>query len=254
MKRLVLLVSGLVFSVSVNAAEILHYVDSDSGLVGAALTELGETATTTSHGAFQTDLASQAWDLVIVDVPGSSVSSGNVTSLDTYINGGGLSIVSAYTYGANLALSTAYDVAAVASFNSPLEVFVWNPAHPIFTGVGGVTDYDQDAGDNGDRLDPINGAEAVAGFTPTLTAGESAIVIGNAGQTIANGWLFWDAELTPNNITLVANQVDFLLTGGVTPVSISTEPVPSMSKYGIVFTVLCLFLLASSRLYTASKR
>jgi len=194
-----------------NATAILHYVDSDSGLFGAALTQLGLTATTTSHTNFSTDLASQSWDLIVVDTPGSNVSATNTAALGTYIGSGGRSIISHWNYDANPALSSIYDVSVTSSFNSPLNVFLWDSAHPIFNGVTGVSAYDQDASDNGDRFSVINSAVALAGFTSTPTATDAAIVLGNGGNTIANGWLFWDAQLTPNNITLVANQMDFLL-------------------------------------------
>lgn len=251
MKTLGFLLSSLVLAFNVNAAEILHYVDSDSGLVGAALTQVGETSTTTSHINFQTDLASQVWDLVIVDVPGSSVSSGNTTALDTYIDGGGLSVLSAYTYNSNAALGTAFDVAYASTFSSPLPVYIWSPAHPIFTGVTDITDYDQDAGDNGDKLDPINGAVSLAGFTAASAVGEAAIILGNGGRTIANGWLFWDAELTPNNITMVANQVQFLL-GNLQPQA-PAIPVPTVTDYGLVLLILGLLLMAARRLQVSTR-
>lgn len=207
----ILFILGCIFAGSANASAILHYVDSDSGLFGAALSELGLTATTTSHSSFLTDLSSQTWDLIVVDTPGSNVSAANTSALDSYITGGGKSIISHWNYDANAPLANIYDVSVTSSFSSPLDVYLWDTGHDIFSGVTGVFDYDRDAGDNGDRFSAIDGALALAGFTSSPTATDAAIVLGNGGNTIANGWLFWDAELTTNNISLVANQVDFLL-------------------------------------------
>lgn len=214
MKKLLFLL-GCLFAGSANAGAILHYVDSDSGLFGAALSELGLSATTTSHANFLTDLSSQTWDLIVVDTPGSNISAGNTSALDGYIASGGKSIISHWNYDANAPLANIYDVSVTSSFSSPLDVYLWDTTHDIFGGVTGIFDYDRDAGDNGDRFSAINGASALAGFTSSPTANDAAIVLGNGGNTIANGWLFWDAQLTTNNIHLVANQVDFLLNGSV---------------------------------------
>ncbi|NNF15965.1 MAG: PEP-CTERM sorting domain-containing protein [Gammaproteobacteria bacterium] len=201
-----------------HATEILHYVDADSGLFGAALSQLGLTSTATTHAGFLSALGSQSWDLVVVDTPGSNVSSANTSALDAYIDAGGLSIISHWNYDANPTLATVFDVSVTSSFSSPRGVYVWDSTHPLFDGVSGVVDYDRDAGDNGDRFATINGATALAGFTPGAESSSAAIVLGNGGRTIANGWLFWDAALTANNINLVANEVDFLLRRPATPV------------------------------------
>jgi hypothetical protein len=194
-----------------NGASILHYVDSDSGLVGAAVALIGETVTTTNHTNFITILNSQAWDLVIVNTPGSSISAANTSALANYISSGGSSILSHWNLNSNPDLATAFDVSVASSINSALTVYIWEPSSPLFAGSSDITSISDQAGDNGDKLNPINGAISVAGFTSNISVNESAIVVGNNGRTIANGWLFWDATVNANNTKIVANQISVLI-------------------------------------------
>jgi len=215
---IIVLFLSVTFFSSLSKAGILYYVDANNGLVDGALSDLSLTSTTTSHSNFLSDLSSQVWDLVIIDTAGSSISAANTSALDSYINNGGKSIISHYNYDSNSNLTNAFDVTSTSSLNSPLDVHLWNSSHSIFNGVNGLFDYSDRAGDNGDKFGTINGAVALAGFTSTITPNDAAIVLGNGGNTIANGWLFWDADITANNTRLVANQVDFLLNGSATDV------------------------------------
>lgn len=234
------LVASLALTVSGLAnAGILYYVDANNGLVDSALTDLGLTYSITSHSNFLTDFNSQSWDMVIIDTAGSGISTSNTTAIDNYINSGGKSIISHYFYNGNSALSSAYDVAVTSSFSSPLDVHLWDTSHEIFTGVTGMFDYSDSAGDNGDRFSAINGAQALAGFTPSITSNDAAIVLGNGGNTIANGWLFWDADINPNNTKLISNQVEYLLNGSV------AKEVPEPSTLAIF--ALSLMGLASRK-------
>jgi hypothetical protein len=71
--------------------------------------------------------------------------------------------------------------------------------------------------DDGDKLDPIGGALALAGFTAAPGAGEAAIILGNSGRTLYNGFLWDEIADAVNGTSLIANQIDYLLNppGGI---------------------------------------
>ena len=115
-------------------------------------------------------------------------------------------------YG-DAALPDAFDVSVSSSINSAQDVYAWETGHPVFNTpnvLGDLTNWQSDYwADNGDRLNAINGAEALAGFTASATAGEAAIVLGNDGRTIYNGFLFDDLV----DYEIIANEVNCVLNG-----------------------------------------
>ncbi|SMX43637.1 VPLPA-CTERM sorting domain-containing protein [Maliponia aquimaris] len=207
-----------------DAASILRFYDSYSsvgdGVVGAALSDLGETATGTSHSGLASAIVSQSWDLLIIDVPGLSISAANAAAIDNFVSGGGSAILSYWNLNSLPALAATFDVSVASSFNSVQSVFTWNAGSAAAANLTAGVDFTDRAGDNGDRLDAINGASAVAGFTAAPAAGQGAIVVGNGGRTIANGFLFWDMGTAPTaaSVSLLKGQIDSLIN--------SPSPVP----------------------------
>ncbi|MGP6086635.1 VPLPA-CTERM sorting domain-containing protein [Antarctobacter jejuensis] len=233
MKRSLIAICAGVLSLasvqSADAASILRYFDSyggvSDGVVGTALSDLGETATAASHSDLATSLSSQAWDLLIIDIPGSNISAANAAAIDSFISGGGSAILSYWNLDTLPALASSFDVSVASSFNSVQSVFAWDTGSPAAGNLLAGIDFTDQAGDNGDMLDAINGATAVAGYSPVPAPGQGAIVIGNGGRTIANGFLFWDMGTSPTSasVALVKGQIDSLLSG----TSVSPVPVPA---------------------------
>ena len=122
--------------------------------------------------------------------------------------------MSFWTLQSEAALAAAFGVSQVSTFDSPQDVYRWDAAHPIFThvnSVGDLTTWTDQWFDDGDRLalgaDPT--AYAVAGFTGAPALGQGAIIVGNQGRTIYNGFLF--DELT-GGVALIENEILYALT------------------------------------------
>ena len=216
----VFMLAGPAFAVP----QILVYDDNTHNQrAQAAVASLSLPFTVGDETTFNTLLGGSTWDLVVVDCPSNVPDAPKWTPLINYIGGGGKAIMSFWDLDNNSgqgdpALPGAFGVSASGEFTSPLTVYRWNAAHPIFTTpnpVGDLTSWTDSWVDDGDKLTVLAGAQALAGFTGSATAGEAAIVLGNGGLTIYNGFLF-DELNDPTGTDLVANEVQYLL--GVRPV------------------------------------
>ena len=111
------------------------------------------------------------------------------------------------------ALQAAFELTAVTDYSLAQDVYRWDAGHAIFNdpnAVGDITSWGSDVwADDGDELGLVGGAVALAGFTVSPTADMAAIVLGNGGMTIYNGFLF-DNMTSPD---LIANEINFLLNG-----------------------------------------
>jgi hypothetical protein len=111
----------------------------------------------------------------------------------------------------------------VESFDEPLRVYSWRPDHQLFTSPNGVPSPlvpKEESGwrDNGDRMRPLEGAVAYAGFSREPRADEGATILANNGHTLINGFLFDDfAGIDSDDdgkddiVEYVENQIHFLL-------------------------------------------
>lgn len=197
--------------------QILLFDDNtNNGNAQAALNSLALSHTVGNAGTFNTLLGSASWDLVVVDCP--STPPGSWTTLINYISGGGKVVMSFWYLNGEPDLASAFDVTAAGSFNTPRDVHAWDASHPIFnspSAVGDLTAWSDQWADDGDALIPINGAQGLAGFTALPSVGQAAIVLGNGGRTIYNGFVF-DEFSDSDGIPLVANEIAYLL--GAAPV------------------------------------
>jgi hypothetical protein len=115
-------------------------------------------------------------------------------------------------------LADAFDVSVTYSFETPQDVYRWVPGHNIFNVpnvVGDQTSWSNEWIDDGDALMPLAGAQAIAGFTPSLNSRQAAIVLGNSGRTIYNGFLF-DELNAPDSVNLIANEITYVIPEPVT--------------------------------------
>jgi hypothetical protein len=131
-----------------------------------------------------------------------------MADLINYVEGGGNAIVSFHQAAV---LEGAFEVAQVSSFTTPRDVYSWNAGHPIWAGVSTLTSWTDPIWiDNGDAMDAVGSGVSLGGFVAAAgTAGESAIVLGNGGRTIYNGFLFDDIT-DVNGIRLIENEIRFL--------------------------------------------
>jgi len=201
-----------------SAASILLYDENTSNdIPQQALSNLGMAYTVAGSGNFNSLLTTGGpWDLVIMDVP-STIPSGGFSALGTYIAGGGRAMLSYWDLDIDPSLASAFEASVASSFTTPQNVHSWNAGHPVWAGVGSLTSWNDIWGDNGDRLNATGSGVALGGFVPGAgTLNEAAIVLGNGGRTIVNGFLFDEINDT-NGVRLVENEIRFLLDGTAVP-------------------------------------
>ncbi len=194
------------------ASNVLLYDDNTNNHnAQTALGNLSVSYTVGTRATFNTLLSGGTWDLVVVDCPSTTPSSW--TPLVNYIGGGGKALMSFWNLEDESALATAFDVSVTGSFSTPENVYAWNASHPIFTtpyGVGDLTAWSDLWATDGDHLTALDGAQELAGFSGSPSAGLAAIVLGNGGRTLHDGFLF-DEMANANGVNLIANQVSYLL-------------------------------------------
>jgi hypothetical protein len=146
--------------------------------------------------------------LVIVD---STYYLQDFSSVRSFINLGGRAIVQAYVLAADATLGTALDVTLERRFTVPPGVHDWSGS-PFFRGLTSPMDLiDAGFNENGQKFHEAAGGHAVAGFGPATQPGEAAVVIGNSGRTIVNGWFLEDAVDPEDGIRFAQNQIQFLV-------------------------------------------
>lgn len=192
-----------------------------------AATALGYTVTVANdEGEFFAALCptgpcnNDAWDLLVVELPNATIGDDVALLISDFVQQGGLAIVS---YGAldsnnvdGTLLRDALEISSVISYTNPLPVHAWVAAHPIWSQPQVVSPPLQPTVDvtldDGDRLEPAVGAEALGGFLATVTPNEAAIVLGNQGTTFCNGFAY-DNYAMADVMPLIQNQIAFLLGG-----------------------------------------
>ncbi len=198
-----------VVAVPASAQNILYYNDYNVGTdsMGAALAGLPvmyAVTTATSTGDFVTQLTGGGYDLAIFFEQNSSGSGYDAAfaALATFIGGGGAAIAddwttwdpthpavfgAAYTGNTNDGTMTVTDASLAAGVSNPVSLY--NPGWGVFS-TG------------------LNGGTSAAVF---VGSGESAIVIGNGGKTIFNGFLSDTFVDTATGVQLYTNEINLVL-------------------------------------------
>jgi hypothetical protein len=119
-----------------------------------------------------------------------------------------------------------------------MPVYDWGGS-PFFTGVGSPLSL-VESGFNvdGQRLQPNANGQAVAGYTSAAPANQAALVLGNSGRTILNGFFLEDAN-SAAAVQLAENEIQSLLdqrTPG-SPVLTSLSPASGRTNGGTVVTL-----------------
>ncbi len=155
------------------------------------------------------------YEVVVYENP-CCASAGEIASLIDYINAGGKVLCSYWDLDIDPAFQAALGVDSAVDFTTPQVVYTWDSAHPIWDGLPNpieVSGLDPWL-DNGDLMEPAAGGTAIAGFSGAAFAGQAGVIIGNSGNTIANGFQADDMSIEVSD--LVYNEMEFLAGGGPT--------------------------------------
>jgi PEP-CTERM motif len=207
------IVTSAVLSVTVAcgaqaAPQVLYWPDLVLGTdcTPAALSSLGITPTTASNEAdFITKLNAGGWDLAILDVQ-DLPETGAQAALDSYVVGGGKAIYTDWTQ--NNGAAAAFDAAFTGNTNQTSMTVSGGLAAGI---TNPVTLSNPGWGVFSMGLSPLPGGSSSATFANS----DAAIVIGNGGHTIINGFLN-DTIANPPCQQLYENEISSVL--GASPV------------------------------------
>lgn len=159
---------------------------SNHQLAVTAATNLFPTSTTVEATAgFNTALTSQAWELVVVDCPGSTPTGGWQPLVD-YINGGGVAILAFWDWdgAANSLLLAPFEVSAPGTFGLVSQTFQDSGTSQVFQGVTMPnSDWHSHWSDDGDEFTPTGNA---IGIGYHANPARPVMVLGNDGRTIAS--------------------------------------------------------------------
>ena len=212
-----------------SVSQILVFYDMGATPFTNALANLGRSfqsfAGQANYAAFSAAVAgaNPANTLVIVDVPSNDYDFANFIA---FVNAGGRAILDYWNLDTRPDVAALFQVTAVADIFSPFPVYDWGNS-TLFSGLSSPLSFTDRVNDDGDKLQPSGGAQPVAGFVSSPTSNEAAIVIGNSGRTIVNGFLFWDVTAGSDAVQLAQNEI-LLVTGGGTNTgtapAITTQP------------------------------
>jgi uncharacterized repeat protein (TIGR01451 family) len=156
--------------------------------------------------------------LVVFDVASSFSDFGPIT---TFVNSGGHAIFAFWALDQQPAVAAAFNVSVVSYYFTPQPVYDWGNSQ-LFAGLPNPFVLVQGGwGINGDLLNPIAGGTAVAGYTSNPAANQTALVIGNSGRTLLNGFLVDDAQTGSDAVRFAENEIQMLLSGSSSAIPIT---------------------------------
>lgn len=221
-----LIIALLGLTPTAHATTVLLYEESvRSGYGGDALDVLGYSYTTASASTFTTLVNSGAYDLLVMDFPSTKPSGSWEAAIASHVARGGMALIGYWDIDASTSLQATMNVTVTSTISSPYTLYSWDTSHPIWNSVyrpptvmsGSAAGW----ADNGDMLATASSATAVGGYSSGTSSSQGAIVIGNSNRTIYNGFLFdnypydADGDGTKDIVELVANEIQFLISGGV---------------------------------------
>jgi len=146
-------------------------------------------------------------DLVIIN---SSAAESDFSNLVGFVGAGGRAILGLASLNLHPSLAAAFDATVAASITSPLPVFDWGSSS-LFAGLTSPMSFTESGFyDDGDQLEPTAGGTAVAGFVSAPATNQAAIIIGNDGATIVNGFVMDDAVTGAEAVQMATNEIELL--------------------------------------------
>jgi hypothetical protein len=214
-------------------SQVILFVDSVvSSPFDAALVNLGRTYERYSDWATFSAVvngANRATTLVIVDAPSSFEDPASLTS---FVNGGGRLLLQANVLSGYPSLGAALKVVIEQRLNDPLPVYDWGGS-PLFAGLPGpLNTTETGMTEDVQKLHVRPGGYGAAGFASSAGPGEAAVVIGNGGRTIVNG--FWlQSSVSRANAVLLAEYEILFLTSPVTATTPQIKAHPRSQRVGL---------------------
>jgi PKD repeat protein len=159
------------------------------------------------------------WDLYMVDAP-SSQASDDWAALMTRIAAGKKTLMQSYDLESMPDVQAGFGISAADGVTGVPPLYNWDDTSTLFHSpneVSTLTDWEDHWLISAELLTVGADATALAGFTATPTAGQAAIVLGNDGRTLYDGYL-WDEgsqdadyDGVEDTVELLMNQITMLL-------------------------------------------
>lgn len=145
-----------------------------------------------------------------------------------FVQNGGRAILQFWYLGTttskpNVDLARAFGASVAAEFSTPMSVYNWSST--LFTGLSSPLPFNDTFQIDGQRLTALSAAQALGGYVSSKTTGQAAIVLGNGGRTILNGFFLEEASNAANATRFAQNEIDLLVGAPVvTAPSIGVQP------------------------------
>lgn len=130
------------------------------------------------------------------------------SELAAFAKAGGRALLQYWNLTAGSRLASYFGVSVVQPNTSSLPVYDWGGSN-FFDGVGSPLVFSSLFNVHGQKLQPLTGSRAVAGYTTTPSANQAAIVIGNSDRTVVNAFLLEEAALSSQAVKLVQNEIQY---------------------------------------------
>lgn len=200
------LIGGLAFQANANAAGILYWTDFDLGTnnMAAALSAGGYTFTTaTGEADFVTQVGAGGWDAVVFMNQNSSNDAAQ-GAISTWVGGGGKAIYADWTRDNTVAAF--FDAAFTGNVNDTQVTVNGGLTNPVVLANAGWGIFS-------------TGLSVLAGGVSggTFGNGDVAIVIGNDGNSIINGFLADSFADSAEGTQLYLDQLSALLDAQAVP-------------------------------------
>lgn len=207
--RSIFVCATLAIAGNASATSILYFADLSVGpdhMAGAlaALPGSFSVITATDHTDFSTQLGGGTFDLAILAVQNSFTTEPGFSSLEAFVNGGGAAIIQTWVTGLDL---SAFDAAYSGSTNHN-QVTVNDPSLAAGLSTNPISLINPGWGIYSTDLD-ISGGSSAAVFEGDA----SAIVVGNGGRTIVNGFLTDTISSASDAERLYTNEIYFVTSG-----------------------------------------
>jgi hypothetical protein len=196
----------------------------------------------TANASFNAALSSAnpATTLAVVDSIYDPI---DTSALVNFVNAGGRAILQYWNLSAEAGLAAAFEATVVQNITTPLPVYDWGGT-TLFAGLASPLNLVETLWTlDGQKLQPTAGGQAVAGYTSAATPNQAALVTGNSGRTLLNGFIVEDFSALNDAVRFVQNEIDCLL-GVIESARIpfaNMSEVSASSEYDFGYEVVNLF-------------
>lgn len=230
---------------------ILMYADDyyhSPSYVDQALQRLGlpyEGHYWADFSGFEYALANGTWDIVLFGDDNWPPPPSTLDALNTYVLNGGRLVFDSWVvsrFPGHSLWNTLGIAAQGDDYNPPAPVYWWDPTHVVFNDPESVPEftllYGGRYGTYGQYVEPLAGAEAIAGYTsPGPDPNQAALIIGNDGRTVFKAFIDGqndadqDSDGTPDGVELWVNLIAGIQNGFPPPIPwLSVQPTSGTAR------------------------